>query len=265
MNIVIAGYGPVGKAAEHALKKNINVETYIDDPYKNRQLDPYILYADLVDAVVVCVATPMGDDGRCVTENVQDVFDKYGKDCKYLIKSTTDPLFLVEAAKTYDITMSPEYLRGTTGNDPTEDFMNQEFAVYGGENARWWHELFKPTLLNLKDENVRFVSLEQAAFAKYALNCFLATKVTYFNEIYQAYKAMGFTGFDGMIDALCLDPRVGRSHTQVPGPDGEFGYGGHCFPKDMSGLISATESVNMNPELLKAVRDYNTKVRNDDE
>ena len=100
-------------------------------------------------------------------------------------------------------------------------------------------------------------TLQQAAFAKYVENTFLATKVTFFNEMYQIYNEIGFEGFDQMVDAISIDPRIGRSHTQVPGPDGKFGYGGHCLPKDMAALRFITK----NSPFLDAVTDTNNEIR----
>lgn len=260
MKIVVAGYGPVGQAMFAALEKHKDVDLYIDDPYlEGYNFDNSV--GDPPDGVVVCVATPMGDDGFCTTQNVEDVFNKYGSDVKYLVKSTTDPMFIAAWADRVDLTFSPEYLRGTTGANPTEEFLNSEFAVYGGGSMRWWHELLKPVLPKLKD--VRFMTAPQAAFAKYFLNCFLATKVTFFNQAYEIFKKSGCENFDIVIDGLCLDPRVGMSHTQVPGPDGMFGYGGHCFPKDMSALARMGEDIGANVEFLDDVIKANDRYRYD--
>ena len=257
MKIVIAGYGPVGQAMFSALERHKAVDVYIDDPYKDYNYPSDMVNS--VDAVVVCVATPMRDDGFCTTQNVEDVFNKYGTNVKYLVKSTTDPMFITEWVDKRNITFSPEYLRGTSGTNPTEEFLNSEFAIYGGGSMRWWHELLKPVLPKLKD--VRFMTAPQAAFAKYFLNCFLATKVTFFNQAYEIFQASGCDDFDIVIDGLCLDPRVGMSHTQVPGPDGMFGYGGHCFPKDVSALTCMGENVGANVEFLHNVIKTNKRQR----
>jgi UDP-glucose 6-dehydrogenase len=244
--IVVAGLGPVGTAVSEALSHHPDVEVYLDDPYKGENLDfPSNI---TVDGVVVCVATPMSEDGSCYVDNIVDVFKKYGSNVRYLIRSTTNPLFLREFAH-LDITFSPEYIRGTTGANPTKEFLDSEFAIYGGGSMRWWHEIFVPILTNLK--TVRFMTAEQASFAKYFLNGFLATKVTFFNQAYEIYEACGGKDFDVVIDGLCLDPRVGLSHTQVPGPDNQFGYGGHCFPKDMAAFAKFGEESGANVQFLK--------------
>ena len=253
LTIVIAGHGAVGKAVEHSLATAGYIDTYVDDPGQDKRLS---MIGIVPDGVVVAVATPMSEDGSCFTGNVCDVFLKYGTDTKYLVKSAVDPLFLKEQTYYgYDITVSPEFLRGTTGSDPTKDFMDQKFAMYGGGSMRWWHELFKPFLPKL--EKVSFTSLEQAAFAKYVENNFLATKVTFFNEMYQIFNACGFDDFDVMVDAICNDERIGHSHTQVPGPDGKFGFGGHCLPKDMAALRSVALAVGIDSPLLDALTDIN--------
>ena len=253
MKIVVAGYGPVGQAVAESLM-NRGIEILIDDPYKEHYFDFTYKGYD-VDGVVVCVATPQREDGTCNTDNVRDVFDKYRntpKAPKFLVKSAVDPVWLKNyhaAALTYpsvvavedmkkrplDVTYSPEFLASSNINrDPTEEFLNQTFAIYGGDSPRWWDELFKPSLPYLTE--VKYCTLEQAAFAKYVENCFLATKVTFFNEMYEIYNELGFEGFDQMVDAITIDPRIGRSHTQVPGPDGQYGWGGHCLPKDMNAM-----------------------------
>ena len=256
MKIIIAGYGPVGQAVHAALEMRDDVDIYIDDPYQGYN------YAnggwqDDPDGVIVCVATPPNEDGSCDVTNVDDVFEKY-IGTRFLIKSTTDPLWLRDNADA-DVTFSPEFLRGTTGNDPTQEFLDSEFAIYGGGHMRWWYELFKPVLPKCK--TVRFVSLEQAAFAKYVENCFLATKVTFFNEMYQIYRHLGFRDFDTMVEAISIDPRIGLSHTQVPGPDGKHGYGGHCFPKDVSAMIQMAINAGADPAFLSSVRQANRRFR----
>tara|TARA_R110002126_G_scaffold93949_2_gene222300 strand:+ start:12668 stop:13456 length:789 start_codon:yes stop_codon:yes gene_type:complete len=260
MKIVVAGYGAVGVAIERCLR-DTEADVYIDDPAKGHY---YLLTAEdvqhlPVDGVIVCVATPMREDGSCNTDHVQEVFEKYG-DVKYLIKSAVDPVWLDWEAGVRDgsYTYSPEFLGGSnTNRNPTEEFANQTFAIYGGHDCRFWDELLRPVLPELKE--VKYCSIQQASFAKYVENAFLATKVAFFNEMYNIYHDIGFEGFDQMVDAISLDPRIGRSHTQVPGPDGKFGYGGHCLPKD----IAALRYIAVGSPLLDAIVDCNEEYRNE--
>lgn len=259
-NIVIAGYGAVGRAIGQVLSPVLKYDIFIYDPPAG--FNPEL--PERVDAVVVCVATPPGENGSCDTSSVKHVLEEFGKAPNYLVKSAVDPVFLsTESSSGYNITYSPEFLRGSTSNDPTQDFINSELAIYGGGSMRWWHEMFKPHMPNLK--TVRFTSLEQAAFAKYVENCFLATKVTFFNEMYRIYNSLGgkFIDFDIMVEAICNDSRIGHSHTQVPGPDGNFGFGGHCLPKDLAALRHVAAKSGVDTYLLDAVDNANKVYRNE--
>ena len=262
MKIIIAGYGPVGQAIEYVLNKRNGIDIFVDDSAKGHQYyrDEHI---DPPDGVIVCVATPMRDDGSCNTDHVEEVFHKYGN-VKYLIKSAVDPVWLCGETPNKlkrmrkSITCSPEFLGSSNMNRNTmEEFEHQTYAIYGGDDPRFWDELFKPVLPDLN--TVKYCTLQQAAFAKYVENTFLATKVTFFNEMYRIYNSIGFEGFDQMIDAITIDPRIGRSHTQVPGPDGKFGYGGHCLPKD----IAALRFITKDSPLLDAIVDINEEHRNE--
>ena len=238
------------------LSKHNSVDVFIDDPaqgfnyYRDENIDP-------PDGVVVCVATPMREDGLCNTDHVEEVFNKYGN-TKYLIKSAVDPLWLDWEAehRPASFTYSPEFLGSSNINRNTmEEFEQQTYAIYGGDDCRFWDDLLRPLLPKL--HQVKYCTLQQASFAKYVENTFLATKVTFFNEMYRIYNSIGFEGFDQMVDAISIDPRIGRSHTQVPGPDGKFGWGGHCLPKD----ISALRMLSGHTPLLDAVVDINEEQR----
>lgn len=273
MKIVIAGYGFVGRAVEQALKRHPNVTTFIDDPALEfcplKQAEKLSM-SPKWDGVVVCVSTPPRTDGSCNTDNVQDVFDKY-PGTKHLIKSAVDPMWLcvsgppdayscaTEESFPGSVTYSPEFLRGSNLNaNPTSEFLSQKFTIYGGADCRWWDELFQAVL---PVEQVRYLTLEQAAFAKYVENTFFATKVTFFNEMHHLYTQIFGEGFDAMIEAITLDPRIGKNHTQVPGPDGEFGFGGHCLPKDLNALRHVGRQCRISTPLLDAVNDINEETR----
>ena len=90
MKIVIAGYGPVGKACEEALRKG-RMEVMVDDPYKD---EAYTVHDTKdVDGVVVCVATPENEDGSCVTQERHRCAEQVWQATKFLIKSAVDPVW----------------------------------------------------------------------------------------------------------------------------------------------------------------------------
>jgi UDPglucose 6-dehydrogenase len=101
---------------------------------------------------------------------------------------------------------------------------------------------------------------KSAEMVKYVANCFLATKVSFANEIYQICKAIG-VDYNGVIETAMLDNRLGTSHWKVPGPDGHFGFGLTCFPKDLNALIKLAELNGVDPKVMKAVWEKNLEVR----
>ena len=96
---------------------------------------------------------------------------------------------------------------------------------------------------------------------KYLTNSFLATKVSFANEIYQICSKLK-VDYDKVVEYAILDDRLGKTHWQVPGPDGDFGYGGHCFPKDLKALIKLAIDNDVLPKMLIATDDKNKQVRN---
>ena len=97
---------------------------------------------------------------------------------------------------------------------------------------------------------------------KYITNSFLATKVSFANEMYEICQYLEID-YDKVIEYAQYDERLGTSHWAVPGPDGDFGYGGHCFPKDVKALIHVAMEIDsdIDPVMLKATDEKNNQVR----
>ena len=95
---------------------------------------------------------------------------------------------------------------------------------------------------------------------KYLTNSFLATKVSFANEMYQICEGLS-VDYDKVIEYATQDERLGDSHWNVPGPDGDFGYGGHCFPKDVKALMVVAEDMDIIPLMLAATDVKNNEVR----
>ena len=92
---------------------------------------------------------------------------------------------------------------------------------------------------------VSFIANEkEASVIKYTINSFLATKVMFFNQIYQMSQDNNLD-FNKIINAVGSDPRIGQSHTRVPGFDGKFGFGGACFPKDTLAFIEYNDNLTV--------------------
>ena len=255
MHIVVIGYGFVGKAVANVLSTKHQVQ--VIDPHVPTCLKGLYALDNEPDGFVICVPTPQADNGRCddtlVSDYVYDIIEQYPA-AHILIKSTTSIDTLADFQGFHRVTFSPEFLSSETNPDTSEQFRQCDFAIFGGNDGRWWYELFRH-LVNIKE--VRFLPIVDAGFLKYAENAFLATKVTFFNELFNLYKESVGGNYDTMIEALALDKRIGISHTQVPGPDGQFGWGGHCLPKDTSEFVGYAEWKERPLQLLEMVRKLN--------
>ena len=101
-----------------------------------------------------------------------------------------------------------------------------------------------------------------ASLVKYTLNTFLASKVLFMNEIHKIFTSLNtISSWEEFTAILMAEGRIGPSHMQVPGPDGKLGFGGACFPKDLSALINFAEEEGETLELLKSVRKINNDIR----
>ena len=95
---------------------------------------------------------------------------------------------------------------------------------------------------------------------KYITNCFLATKVSFANEMYKVCGALDID-YDKVMEYARYDERLGNSHWNVPGPDGDFGFGGHCFPKDMEALKYKAFELGVPTNIIDAALKSNNQVR----
>ena len=101
-----------------------------------------------------------------------------------------------------------------------------------------------------------------ASLVKYCINSFLATKVTFMNEMYDVLKAAKGTEWSEFVKMINADPRIGKTHMRVPGNDGSRGYAGSCFPKDTSALAYfAREILNKPFTQLETSIEINEKLR----
>lgn len=253
MKLIIAGYGFVGTAVAHAL--NGHHELAIVDPRFNRTR-----IADHPDAdgIIVCVGTPSAEDGDCDTSQVMSVLAEIPDYKSVMIKSTVPPDLLVKMQQTFPklkITYSPEFLRAVSA---TKDFAKQTYMILGGTDTAIWETVFRPCLKHC--EHYITTSASTASMVKYSVNTFLATKVAYFNHVYDLCQNNG-VDYNEMRKLLVLDTRIGESHLQVPGPDGTRGFGGHCFPKDTEALVHYAQRAGLPFEILESAVEYNKKLQ----
>lgn len=253
MKILIAGYGFVGKAVHDALNIKHDIIP-IDPAYNSFEIKDHVD----ADGIIICVNTPTGENG-IIAENIANVLDQVPIFMPVLIKSTVTPA-VVDAFKEiypdHSICYSPEFLRAATAN---ADFLNQKYAVIGGDDPEYfWQELFQSSLPNCKI--VFKCSEKEACMVKYTANSFLALKTSFFNQVFDMCEKTGLD-FDTVRHIVSQDTRIGSGHTLVPGPDGERGFGGHCFPKDTQAFVQWANAIDAPVTLVESAINYNNKVR----
>lgn len=256
LKLGIVGHGFVGKAVEFGFNTP-KVDIEIADPRRGTSVDD--LSKDL-DVVFVAVPTPMGDSGEIDASIVTDVVETLLEETKALIllKSTVTP-DIVDRLSRLDLKRfiyNPEFL---TEANAEEDFVNSTFNVIGGDMAS------ALTVASIYEKYSKctnaqpvFTTAVEASFVKYTINTFLSTKVTFFNQLKDQVDRFDNANFSNISSVVKLDPRIGGSHMQVPGPDGRRGFGGACFPKDTNAFhhFSGEEF-----DLLKKVLDINSAYR----
>ena len=272
--IGIVGQGYVGKT----------INFFLNDFYSNKNNDhtKIITYdkalesksnisclKDLVKEskfIFVCVPTPSNTDNSCYTGIVEEVVSDinsfsimFKKTCIVIIKSTVPPgttKMLDEKNKNIDVIFNPEFLREASF---LEDFKNQNRIILGGKKSavnsveKLYNEIFK---------NVKVIKTDSstAEMTKYLINTFLATKVSFANEIKLLCDKANIN-YEEVIKHSLHDERLGDSHWSVPGPDGKIGFGGSCFPKDLKALIFYSENLGIDLDLLNAAWKTNLKFR----
>ena len=257
--IGIIGCGFVGSSLREGLKDSNEINVF--DKY-NEELSTVASLQELVDVsdiVFVCLPTPMKRTGECdttlVEETVHSVAGMSGDTRKVVvIKSTVPPgttKRLQQSTKgNCSVIFNPEFL---TEANHIEDFKNQKRIILGGDGCK--EALNQVKSMYMKQfPTVPYVlcgSLE-AELTKYLCNCFLATKVSFANEMKQFCDALG-ADYERVVESSVYDDRVGKSHLAVPGPDGRRGFGGSCFPKDVNALIFSMKEEGIDPVLLSSV------------
>jgi len=246
-NLLVAGHGFVGQAHAQALQCS-ETEINIYDPAKG-----YIRFPDKVDAAIIAVATPQAEDGSCYMDNVFEVIEKCPPSIPILIKSTISLEGWREIQSRFrnrNISFSPEYLRAAHA---FKDFEKQTIIRIGGGDVLFWQTFLGKYLgITVHQEDPECLIL-----AKYFRNSFLATKVAFFNQIYDLCREAGVDSIETCI-LVAEDERIGSSHSIIKR---ERGFGGHCFPKDTSAIVKTAELFGYDLSIIKEAIEYNDRIR----
>jgi UDPglucose 6-dehydrogenase len=217
----------------------------------------------IVDAQIIFLAlpTPPGADGSADLKYVLGVADHLGKilkDYKVIVNKSTVPVGTADKVKAaisknyhgeFDVVSNPEFLREGVAVD---DFMKPDRVVVGTKSDRakkLMSELYAPFVR--QGNPVIFMDERSSELTKYAANSFLATKISFMNEVAQLCERMG-ADVDLVRRGIGSDDRIGKRFL-FPG----IGYGGSCFPKDVQALIMSSDEVNYEFVILKAVEKVN--------
>ena len=270
MKIGIVGQGYVGTAIKSGFEKHYTLETYDKYDESKSTCNLFDLVAEC-EVIFVCVPTPMNKDGSCHTDIVESVVkeidewvERHYRSVFYdpqekrkpivVIKSTVLPGTTDRLHKKYknlDVIFNPEFL---TEANFLEDFKNQTRIILGGtrKGTNILRQVYSKVFPHA---TIVKTGSKTAEMVKYFINSFLGTKVSFANEMKIICDKIGID-YDKVVEYATYDERLGKSHWAVPGPDGDFGFGGHCLPKDISAIVNEFGS-----DLLKSVLDVNDKVR----
>lgn len=262
MEIGIIGQGFVGNAIYQKFKNYYNILTFDLDSAKCNSNEKDLI--DKSEVIFVCLPTPMNQDGSCNIDIVEAVIKKINdtsKDKIVVIKSTIPPGTTDKLNSKYEniiIAFNPEFL---TERNAIEDYENQTRIILGGPRPATTKlkQIFSKVFP--KAEIIKTDSTH-AEMVKYLINTFLSVKVSFANEVYQLCGKLNID-YDKVVEYATHDERLGNSHWSVPGHDGDFGFGGHCFPKDLSALISLTNELGTLNNVLDATKKTNDLVRVD--
>ena len=217
----------------------------------------------VADAEIIFLAlpTPPGEDGSADLSYILGVADQLGKiikDYKVIIDKSTVPVGTAEKVKNaiskntqigFDVVSNPEFLREGYA---VSDFLKPDRVVIGTESAKArkiLEELYKPFVR--QGNPIYFMDEKSAELTKYAANSFLATKITFMNEIANFCEKVG-ADVDMVRKGIGSDARIGNRFL-FPG----IGYGGSCFPKDVQALVNIANDHGYNPELISSVERVN--------
>jgi UDPglucose 6-dehydrogenase len=208
------------------------------------------------------VPTPMGQDASIdasiLIQTVQNLM-KYTTGL-IIIKSTVIPSIIANLADNApSVIYNPEFLTEKAAN---EDFVNPIMHVFGGvktqtdklEQIYKYYSACKPC-------PVYHMTPVEASFVKYGMNSFLSTKVLFFNQLHNVVEKVG-GNFNIIRSAIGTDPRIGHSHTMVPGHDGRLGFGSACFAKDCPAFTVFAKDKGVPFTVLEEVVRSNQKIRN---
>jgi UDPglucose 6-dehydrogenase len=259
MKIGIIGHGYVGSAVAASYP---NTSILINDPKLESQSVDINSLKDNCRAIFVCVPTPQSRTGECDTTILEQVLRSlHGYQGIVIAKSTASPLVYkkLEQESNLNLAHVPEFL---TQARAKFDYINPHKIIVGCKQELFNEvtDILMSSAVIFDRANIEHCTIEEASYFKYMANCMLAMKVIVNNELYDLANKLDLD-WNRLSNIAKTDPRLGNTHWAVPGPDGERGYGGACFPKDTVALQSIANAVDVKLSMLEQAIDQNKKYR----
>ncbi|OGJ16239.1 hypothetical protein A3K74_03375 [Candidatus Pacearchaeota archaeon RBG_13_33_26] len=268
MKIGVVGVGIVGGATAKVLGKTH--ELFLYDKFKSEynSLENLRKLAENCEAIFICVPTPMKTTGEIDYSSIHNSIEQLIEELIKIERNPQEILIIIRSTAVSGATdkltyrypfrfaFNPEFLREKCA---VEDMENIDRVIIGANDEKSINqllEIYKPIFPHAK---YVIVTRKEAEMIKYAANVTLASQVVIANEIYQICKTMGIN-YETIKNAVLLDSRIGRN-IEVPGPDGDLGFGGKCFPKDLKALIRLSQEKEYDPYLLQEIWRTNERVR----
>ena len=264
MKVGIIGMGYVGKAVQASWLGSSHDVVYYDPAVAGSLPNVAAIVNERPGVIFVCVPTPSSAEGACDSSIVKSTLDQILGNYAgiIIVKSTVEPDFWKNYTQHSNLFHVPEFL---VASNAISDYLNPKFIFIGGHKDQSYQVL---RILQLSAVRLSVptysTDLITASLVKYFMNTFLATKVTVLNQFNQLSNAIGANWSD-FTEMLEMDERMGTSHNQVPGPDGHYGYGGACFPKDVCAIISTIQAHGVSAGIIEAVDSANIHFRGKDE
>jgi UDPglucose 6-dehydrogenase len=264
MKIGIIGNGVVGQALAYAYREMGDVLRY--DTKDERRIN-MVDQVNHCDIIFICVPEYV----------VESAISRLSKPSLIVIKSTT-PVGVTQA-------IQQQYPRHTLIHSP--EFLTERTSLHDAEHPRvniiglpYYGETFTSESVNqqLRQQQngyetyysllqrrwpgipIHIMSSSESETVKMFLNAFFAVKVSLFNEFHELVSSMNLN-WETIISTMVTEGRMTPTHTAVPGPDGQYGFGGKCLPKDLDNLIGCMMRTECNPSILQTVQMRNHKDR----
>jgi UDPglucose 6-dehydrogenase len=267
IRIGIIGKGFVGSAVAHGFSHQTSygasIKIYDLNPERSQNsLEETVNESDFIFLSVPTPSDAKGNMDLSIVENALNEISNVNKNKSniVLLRSTVVPgttKIFQDKFPNIRFVFNPEFL---TERSAAFDFINQTRVILGGDSKytsqvkKLYQDRFGSFLPVIE------TNFQTAELIKYMNNLFFATKVSFLNEMKLLADKID-VDWDKAVEGFVLDGRIGHSHLSVPGPDGRFGFGGSCFPKDIQALISFAKEYDINMNVLEGAWETNLKVR----